>query len=67
MLVPLLPADGATPATWAMVELQGEIDRRDGGSESQALDVGVITTSSNASCCRVCTLRAALLAHMFRL
>lgn len=44
MLIPILPPDGSAPATWAMIELQGEIETNlDGGvDKTEGLDVGTI-------------------------
>ena len=44
MLIPILPPDGSTPATWAMIELQGEIETNlNGGVDrTERLDVGTI-------------------------
>lgn len=43
MLIPVLPPDGSNPATWAMIELQGEIETdMDGVERTEKLDVGTI-------------------------
>lgn len=47
MLLQIHPADDGSPATWAMIELQGEIERKDGGLEGEAFDVGMLSTSSS--------------------
>ena len=49
MLVPLRPAAGGEPATWAMIELQGEIERKEGGSQLGPFDVGTICASDTVS------------------
>ena len=49
MLVPIHPADGVSPATWAMIELQGEIERNAKEGASEGFDVGTLTTNANVS------------------
>ena len=49
MLIPVHPGDGATPPTWAMIELQGEIERNGERNESEGFDVGTLTTSSTVT------------------
>ena len=49
MLIPIHPADGVSPATWAMIELQGELERNGENTESVDFDVGTLTTSSTVS------------------
>ena len=51
MLIPI-SADPAQPdgvRQWAMIELQGEIERKDGGSLEEAFDVGTLSVSSSVS------------------
>lgn len=36
-------------AQWAMIELQGEVERKDGGTLAQAFDVGTMTASTSVS------------------
>lgn len=48
MLVPIT-SDGAAPdgvRQWAMIELQGEVERKDGGSLEEAFDVGTLSVTS---------------------
>ena len=47
MLVQIEPAGPSGVPTWAMLELQGEIERTDGGSLDQAFDVGTLSTTSS--------------------
>jgi hypothetical protein len=49
MLIPVKPADGASPATWAMIELQGELERNGENKDTIGFDVGTLTTSSTVS------------------
>ena len=49
MLIPIQPADGASPATWAMIELQGELERNGENKDTVGFDVGTLTTSSTVS------------------
>lgn len=49
MLVQIEPAGPSGVATWAMLELQGEIERTDGSSLEEAFDVGTLSTSSSVS------------------
>jgi hypothetical protein len=51
MLIPIRPADGASPPVWAMIELQGEIERNGEIVENAGFDVGTLTTSSAVSRC----------------
>lgn len=48
MLVPLTSDDGSG-APWAMIEMQGELERQDGGSLEEAFDVGTMSVSSSVS------------------
>lgn len=45
MLVPVYGAEGDLPA-WAMIEMQGEIERKDGGGMDEEFDIGTLSTSS---------------------
>lgn len=45
-----LSADEGAAATWAMIELQGEVERKDGGSMEEAFDVGTLAVTSSVSC-----------------
>ena len=47
MLVPLRAAEGEVPA-WAMVELQGEIqrDQQKSSPDTPSFDIGTLSTSS---------------------
>jgi hypothetical protein len=48
MMLPIMPEEpGQEPTTWAMLELQGEVERRDGCSPDEPLDVGSLSLSSN--------------------
>jgi len=49
MLIPIHPADGASPAVWAMIELQGELERNGENKDTVGFDVGTLTTSSAVS------------------
>lgn len=48
MLVPVSGASGELPA-WAMIEMQGEIERKDGGGLDEKFDIGTLSTSSTVS------------------
>ncbi|KAL6780557.1 hypothetical protein ACKKBF_B12635 [Auxenochlorella protothecoides x Auxenochlorella symbiontica] len=48
MLVPVSGASGELPA-WAMIEMQGEIERKDGGGLDEKFDIGTLSTSSTGS------------------
>jgi hypothetical protein len=48
MLIPITSEDGSA-ASWAMIEMQGELERKDGGSLDEAFDVGTLSTSSTVS------------------
>ena len=48
MLVPLT-ADEGSNRTWAMIEMQGELERKDGGTLEEAFDVGTLSVSSSVS------------------
>lgn len=48
MLIPIT-ADSGSPPSWAMIEMQGEIERKDGGSLEEAFDVGTLAVSSSVS------------------
>ncbi|GAB4819033.1 hypothetical protein N2152v2_006079 [Parachlorella kessleri] len=48
MLVPIVaPGSPAGVQQWAMVELQGEVERKDGGTLEQAFDVGTLSVSNS--------------------
>lgn len=46
MLVPLT-ADEGSSTPWAMIEMQGELERKDGGTLEQAFDVGTLSVTSS--------------------
>lgn len=46
MLVPLT-ADEGSSTPWAMIEMQGEVERKDGGSLDDAFDVGTLAVTSS--------------------
>lgn len=46
MLVPLT-ADEGSSTPWAMIEMQGELERKDGGSLEEAFDVGTLSVTSS--------------------
>ena len=48
MLIPISADEGAATA-WAMLEMQGEIERKDGGTLEEAFDVGTLSVSSSVS------------------
>lgn len=48
MLVPLTADEGSNRA-WAMIEMQGELERKDGGTLDEAFDVGTLSVSSTVS------------------
>lgn len=48
MLVPLSSDEGSS-RPWAMIEMQGELERKDGGSLEEAFDVGTLSVSSSVS------------------
>ncbi|KAI3438097.1 hypothetical protein D9Q98_000539 [Chlorella vulgaris] len=48
MLIPITSEDGSA-ASWAMIEMQGELERKDGGSLDEAFDVGTLSTSSTGA------------------
>jgi len=49
MLIPIEPASGDALAAWAMIELQGEIERKAGSEAGEAFDVGTLSLSSTVS------------------
>ncbi|KAG7673451.1 hypothetical protein Ndes2526B_g03100 [Nannochloris sp. 'desiccata'] len=49
MLIPIHPADGASPAVWAMIELQGKLERNGENKDTVGFDVGTLTTSSTGT------------------
>lgn len=49
MLIPLSAAEGDAPPSWAMLEMQGELERKDGGTLEEAFDVGTLSLSSSVS------------------
>lgn len=51
MLVPLTADEGSNRA-WAMIEMQGELERKDGGTLDEAFDVGTLSVSSTVSAWR---------------
>ncbi|KAI7838182.1 hypothetical protein COHA_008030 [Chlorella ohadii] len=48
MLVPLTADEGSKRA-WALIEMQGELERKDGGTLDEAFDVGTLSVSSSGS------------------
>ncbi|KAL4452232.1 hypothetical protein ABPG75_007894 [Micractinium tetrahymenae] len=48
MLVPLTAEEGSS-RPWALLEMQGELERKDGGSLEEAFDVGTLSVSSSGS------------------
>lgn len=48
MLVPLTAEEGSS-RPWALLEMQGELERKDGGSLEEAFDVGTLSVSSSVS------------------
>jgi len=52
MIIPLDPADGGTPPEWALIELQGEIVRKDGDPKEGGFELGDFSKSD--SVCVVC-------------
>ena len=42
MLIPIAPAEPGAPPAWAIIELQGEVERKDGGSAAEAFDIGLL-------------------------
>ena len=48
MLIPISADQGAATA-WAMLEMQGELERKDGGTLEEAFDVGTLSVSSSVS------------------
>jgi hypothetical protein len=48
MLIPI-SADEGSCKSWALVEMQGELERKDGGTLEQAFDVGTLTVNSSVS------------------
>ncbi len=60
MLVALTAEEGSS-RPWALLEMQGELERKDGGSLEEAFNVGTLSVSSSVSrgrrarggkCCR---------------
>lgn len=53
MLIPITAdPDPALPdgvRQWAMIELQGEVERKDGGSLEEAFDVGTLSVPTSVS------------------
>ena len=47
MLIEIKPAEGSVPATWAMIELQGEIERSIEGNANEGFDVGTFSAGEN--------------------
>lgn len=55
MLIPIRSEDNTDPPSWAMIELQGEIDRKMPSIDSRKDsldDVGTLTASSSVRLCR---------------
>ncbi|KAL4441215.1 hypothetical protein ABPG77_011452 [Micractinium sp. CCAP 211/92] len=48
MLVPLTAEEGSS-RPWALLEMQGELERKDGGSLEEAFNVGTLSVSSSGS------------------
>jgi hypothetical protein len=42
MLIPIASAEPGAPPAWAIIELQGEVERKDGGSAAEAFDIGLL-------------------------
>lgn len=49
MLVPLTAEEGSSSRPWALLEMQGELERKDGGSLDEAFDVGTLSVSAGVS------------------
>lgn len=49
MLIPVRGPDGE-PTSWIMIELQGEVERKDGGSLDEQFDIGTLSLSSTVCC-----------------
>lgn len=49
MLIPVRGPDGEA-RSWIMIELQGEVERKDGGSLSEQFDIGTLSLSSTVRC-----------------
>lgn len=43
MLVPIESASGQGLAAWAMIEMQGEIERKDQSNANEGFDVGTLS------------------------
>lgn len=48
MLIPISSDEGSS-RSWALIEMQGEVERKDGGTLEEAFDVGTLSVSSSVS------------------
>lgn len=49
MLIPVESDVSDNTRIWAMIELQGEVERKDGGTLQDAFDVGTLSTPPTVS------------------
>ncbi|EFN54833.1 hypothetical protein CHLNCDRAFT_134854 [Chlorella variabilis] len=48
MLIPISSDEGSS-RSWALIEMQGEVERKDGGTLEEAFDVGTLSVSSSGA------------------